>query len=108
MTLWERFNIPDGSELPLIIDLLLSGAFAGLGLILAWHWASERPFWLLLLVAGGTLAITAVNRWLLEDYGWPQWYEFSLLLVKFAAFLWVGVWLLRREARRLKVNSDSE
>jgi hypothetical protein len=78
----------DGGFVPfLVIDLILSCASELVAIWVAWRLSRSRRAYVPVAVAAASWIITFVHRWFLNDFGWPQWYEFALLASPPAALL---------------------
>jgi len=55
----------------------------------------SRSFWVVIVLAAISWAITFADRWVLNDHGWPFWYEMALLSVPVLAF--ISVYVLYRQ-----------
>jgi hypothetical protein len=77
----------------LVSDLILTFGFELFGLWAAWRLSRSRKFRVPALVAGISVVLTFVHRWLLADFGWPLWYEFALLVLPgvAAGVMWAAV-----------------
>jgi hypothetical protein len=72
--------IDSSSDSPLLVsDLVLSFGFDYLGIWLAWRWSRSRSFAVPLAVAALSVIGTLIHRWLMNNFGWPLWYELALL-----------------------------
>jgi hypothetical protein len=91
------FGTEPGSEseevAALVSDLILTFAFELFGLWAAWRLSRSRHVRVPAIVAGASLVLTFVHRWLLTDFGWALWYEAALLVLPGIALavMWRGV-----------------
>jgi hypothetical protein len=76
----DVFDQQGGISVFLWLDVLLSFFFELLAFWLAWYVSRSGRFVVPVVVAASVLTLTIVWRWVVKDYGWPGWYEFSLLL----------------------------
>ena len=89
---------PDSEELAaLTLDLAFSFGFTLFGFWAAWRLSRSRRLRVPAIVGAICVAITFANRWVLNDYGWPVWYEVSLLLLIPAGVAVMAFFLRRRQ-----------
>lgn len=70
----------EGVAAYLWLDVALTFAFEFGALWLTWYLSRSGRFTVPLIAGGAILLITMFWRWGVKDYGWPGWYEITLLL----------------------------
>jgi len=77
-----RVDLREGRSLwPfLTLDLVLTVLFEVCALWMTWYLSRSGQFRAPSIAAGLILLITIVWRWVLNDFGWPLWYEILVLL----------------------------
>ncbi len=107
-TVLALFGTEPGSEAEemaaLASDLILTFGFELFGLWAAWRLSRSRRLRVPAIVAGASLALTFVQRWLLSQFGWPLWYECALLVLPAIA---LGVMCRRLRRQRLAFEMAS-